>query len=510
MRRLERGIGTILLIFAFSNTIGQHVDPREAREHFKNQNYLAAIPVYEKCIKQDAENIEYYIEISQCFMRVNDDKTRAIAYLERAQSLDGGNKVVLEHLAMAYMYALRYEDAKTLLEALPSSAIIDKMIIDCDFAVEAMKSPVDVTFTNAGDNINSEYPDYYPFVSKDDQRVVFTSRRKGSKGKLEFDGYYPADIFMSNKEDDGWKPSVNKFTFNSAYDEIAVGISDDGTQLYIYIDNYVDKIEGDIFLSEIKNNKWPRATELGENVNSKDTEISCSVSSDGTILFFTSDRAGGRGGMDLYMTRLLPGDLGWGPAQPVGDNINTIGNEDFPTLSFDGKTLYFASNGLPGMGGYDIYKTEWNGEQNVWSEPENLGYPINGPEDNKVISFTEDMRHAYVSMWRVDSKGDLDIYRLTYNDVEASYATFMAQVYSGDSLNPIAQNAYISVEDQDFNLVADFFGNPNTGTVLMALQPGTYNLLIEADGVAMFEKEFTVMEFHTELPMVDVIFAPPE
>lgn len=509
MHRLERGIGIVVCLLITGIAFGQHYDPREAREHFKNQNYIAAIPIYQKVIKQDPEDIDLYIEISQCYMRINDDRTQAIAYLERAQSLDAKNTDVQHHLAQAYMYALRYDDALGILTSLPSTEDREKMITDCNFAVEAMKSPVDVTFTNAGESINSEYPDYYPFVSKDDQRIVFTSRRKGSKGKLEFDGYYPADIFMSNKEEDLWRTCSNKFAFNSAYDEIAVGISDDGTQLYVYIDNYVDKISGDIFLSEInKSNKWPRATILGEAVNSKDTEISCSVSGDGQIMFFTSDRDGGQGGMDLYMSRMLPGDLGWGPAQPVGDNINTAGDEDFPTLSFDGKTLYFTSNGLPGMGGFDIYKSTWDGEANVWSEPENLGYPINGPEDNKVISFTEDGRHAYVSMWRVDSKGDLDIYRLTYNEVEAEYATIMAQVFSGDSLNPIAENAYISVEDMDYNLVADFFGNPNTGMVLMALQPGTYYLLIEADGVEMFEKEFEVKEFHTQLPMLEVIFKP--
>ena len=499
----------ILVIFSvlLSNNSHAQVDPREAKEHFKNKNYLMAIPVYEKLIKKDPEDKDYLFNLAHCYLNTNIDKTLAIPHLEKLITLNRFDEEAYLMLGRAYMLNYEFDKAIEILEKYKKDAkrkheeSIAKMLEDCRTAKELIKFPHDITFENLGEEINSEYPDYQPFVSKDESILVFTTRRKENKGRMEFDGYYPSDVWYSEMKDGEFTKARQLKTVNSIYDEQVVGMTDDGQLLFIYLDHI--KEYGNIYYSEYKKGKYYRTKKYDESVNSDDIETSASISGDGNTLFFASNRKGGQGGLDLYMTRKLPtGD--WAIPQNLGDKINTPYNEDFPTLSSDGKTLYFTSDGHPGMGGYDLYKSEWDPIENTWSEPTNLGYPLNTPDDDKTISFTEDGESAYISALRPkEGLGDLDIYRVIFNDIAnppAMYAVTVALQGSEDELIP---DAFIMAYDENDEVVGEYSSNPTNSTYTIVLRPGKYTLEIETMDGKIHTENFYVTAFDAEKTLND-------
>ncbi len=125
----------------------------------------------------------------------------------------------------------------------------------------------------------------------------------------------------------------------------------------------------------------------------------------------------------------------WSKAVNLGDTINTEFDEDFPQIAPDGKTLYFASTGHVGMGGFDLFKCTWDNKTNTFSKPLNIGYPINTPDDNKTISFSKSGRYAYMHDARDGGFGDLDVYKVTFLDVPAPYATYIGHVFNKDTVD---------------------------------------------------------------------------
>ena len=162
---------------------------------------------------------------------------------------------------------------------------------------------------------------------------------------------------------------------NGNYDEQCVGLSADGTWMTVYVDNI--STAGEIMFSAYnKSFAKPIAFDGLENNINNGFETAGSLSPDGNTLFFASEREGGQGGTDLFMVRKLPNGK-WSMASNLGGVVNTIWGEDFPYMAPDGKTLYFSSEGHNSMGGYDLFYTIWNQENNTWSTPKNLGFPLN-------------------------------------------------------------------------------------------------------------------------------------
>jgi hypothetical protein len=221
-------------------------------------------------------------------------------------------------------------------------------------------------------------------------------------------------------------------------------------------------------------------------------EISCSRSTDGKTLIFSSNRPRGKGGYDIYMTRKLPNG-NWGNTQNV-ESLNTAGDEEYPSLSPDGKTLYFSSNGHYGMGGMDLYKVTWNPEDNTWGAPENLGYPLNTPDDEKTICFPSDYKHAYVSACREGGFGDLDIYRVTFNDVLLNPALYQTTILDELTAEKIMDGRITIFNDQS-DRIGVFKPNKNNGVFTITLDPGIYSVDIEMPGYPLKNISWTVSEF---------------
>jgi hypothetical protein len=474
------------------------IDPADAKEHFSHNNFLFAIPAYKQLLKQEPNNPEYNYKIGICYLYTNINKSLAIPYLETASKAPKAEKQVLYHLGLAYQYASRFDDAiktyteyKTGLKGVELEKI-DHQIESCENGKEYVKHPVNVTFQNLGKEINSEFPDYYPFVTANESFIVFTSRRKDNVGgQVEMDGYYSSDIYMSLPVNDVWtKPKNMGGTVNTRYDESAVGLTPDGQTMLMYID-HIDSL-GNIYSSLSKAGVFQRMKKLNSNVNS-DFETAGSITPDGNIIFFASKRDEGMGETDIYMSRKLPNGM-WAKAQNLGSVVNTKYNEDFPQIAPDGKTLYFSSKGHAGMGDYDLFQSTWNEEENTWTAPKNLGYPINSAGDDRSISFTQDNRVAYISAVREGGFGDLDLYRVKFNDAEDKTTVLQGYINTSDSAKNVS--SIVTVRDLKNKDAAELSYNPNsaTGKFIMALPPSKYEITVEADGYKTLTDVFFIFD----------------
>lgn len=492
MNTTKQYILVFVSLFVLSFTYGQRADPADAAEHFKFGNFIDALPVYKKLIEKDPKNAEYPYKAGLCILLTERDKSGAVKFLETADQMNADPDVKF-YLAKAYHYNLNLDEAlETFNEYIKTGSGTKQGEVDREMEIvknaqKLIQVPVDVTFENAGDKINSEYPDYYPFVTPNESFIVFTSRRKA--GTREFDGYYPSAIYYS--------PVINgefitakkgNSMINSTYDDQAVGLSYNADKLYIYFDDIKNK--GDIYESDVKDFKFRKKVKMGENVNSKGFESAATISADGNTLFFASHREGGLGGKDIYMTRKLPTGE-WALPQNLGENINTKYDEDFPNLFYDGSTLYFSSKGHNSIGGYDYFKSNWDSENNTWSKPENLGYPLNTTRDDICISFTEDQRHAYISAWRKDSKGFQDIYKVTFNELGEQQSIFKSQIVEMGGTEPI-KDAFVIVTNDRTMEEYNYTPNSNNGSFIIAVPPGSYTVMIDAPGYAPLTENMMV------------------
>ncbi len=475
----------------------RHYEMSDGDEHFNHQNYTMALPIYKEVLKQDKNNKDVQYKIAQCYLNTYFNKSEAIRYLEAVTKDDKYNSEAWLLLGEAYRIANRLDDAAKAFtrykEKEPKKkAEADRQIQICDNARQLMQNPINVSFTNLGKDINSEFADYYPWISQDESFLAFTTRRKGqSASRLEMDGYYASDVYTSQVENGHWAKAQNAGPkINTSLDEQVVGLKADASEMLIYID-HIDKF-GDIYVSTKKNGAWQKIVPLPEMINKK-FEHAASVSADGNTLFFVRQESKEEN-TDIYMVRKLPNG-NWGDPQKLSDKINSPFNEDFPYLSTDGQTLYFSSEGHNTMGGYDLFKSHWNQEDNTWSEAENLGYPVNTTDDDRSISLTPDNRVGYISAMRPNGIGDLDLYRIKFNDVDQKLTLFLGAVMLGDSASqPTEYNITITAVNKSNNEEYSFVPNHTNGRFVIALPAGNYELTVSAEGYASTTDKLSVSD----------------
>jgi len=348
-------------------------------------------------------------------------------------------------------------------------------------AMELTKNPVGVKVTNLGSTINTKYSEYCPVVSADGQVLIFTSRREGgtSDAKDE-DGNYYDDIYVCQRQANGnWgKPQSIGPNINSAGHEAAIGLSPNGQLLFIYKD---DNGDGNIYFSEKKGAEWTQPQRMGSDINTTSWETHATTNATQDMLVFVSNRSqGGYGGRDLWYCKKLPNGE-WGLALNMGSVINTQYEEDSPFISADGQTLIFSSQGHTSMGGFDIFRSEFQDGQ--WSIPENIGYPINTSEDDVFFTLTPDGRTAYYSSRMDGGFGDSDLYKLRL-EVKKSNAVAVARgVMKVPAMAYADIKAKIIVTDEGGAQIGTYRPNAGTGYYVLVLKPGeSYKVTYEADG----------------------------
>jgi hypothetical protein len=474
----------------------------DADEHFDNGNYLFAIPAYRAELKKDPDNLKAKFRLGICYLNTRVSRDEAIPYLEDAAKQPKMDADIWLYLGKAYQVnnlidkaIASYERFKTLKPKFAAEA--DRYIAQCRNAQKFMAKPANVSLQNLGKQINSEEPDYNPFLDREEMFLVFTSRRRENVGgkKIEVDGYRSSDIYQSAIDNGQWQQARNSGRgVNTNLDEQVVGLSADGLEMYVYLD-HIEKF-GDIYVSA-------RREESGEFLKPKPLEIpemeqietSGCVNEDGTLLVF-SRRKTPADNSDLYLARKLPNGK-WGIPVRLPDNINSPYNEDNPFISHDGKTLYFASDGHNAMGGYDLFKCGWDQKNNTYSDPVNLGYPINSTDDDRSICVTADNRIAYISAYRPNGFGDLDLYRVRFNEKEPVIALYTGKVFMGDTAlanQPKDYAVTIIATNTESNFELTFVPHPKTGRFVLAMPAGVYEITCQSRGYLKFMEKITVTD----------------
>jgi len=499
MKWLEKWAVLLCSFFICNISFGQGTE-KEAKEFYNKANYPKAIEIYTRLLEKDSMNYGRNYKTGVSYLRSNIDKTKAIRYFERAMLSYQRKPAVFYNLARAYHLNNQFDKAIEMYnmynveDAFGKKRVeTEKLIESCYYARELIKLPRPVKFINLGPMVNSPFPDYHPHVSKDGTTLVYTSRRSGTP---EANGIYPADVMSSQFVKEKFKKAQSAGSdINSSQNEQAVGLSDDGNTVFISR----DEIKGVGNLYWFKRVK--RDFEDGQIVPEIGT--SACLSEDGRTMYFASNRPKGYGGLDLYITRILP-DGKWGIPQNMGPNINTSKDEDMPALSTDGNKLYFSSNGYPSMGGFDIYYSAWDADNSTWSLPHNIGYPINTPDDNHNITFSNDGKFSYVSALRKEGLGDLDIYKIEMNTDRPMYSLLRVKVtHEGEPTETAEGEPIISARDTIFvsspepkkSRPAMYLPNPNTGYYTIILQPGRYVMEISSKNFQKYNEVIFLSEY---------------
>lgn len=331
----------------------------------------------------------------------------------------------LYHLASCYHHQGDIEEAKKYyqlyIDKAPKKAALrgfsELALIQCEKTEVATDKSSSVQIRNIGESINTEAPEYSPAVSLDGSALYFTSRRlwEDSSNAEYIDprtDTYLEDIYVSYKDFDGaWETPIRLENSQPNQNEATISVSSDERKLYTYNDLTGN---GDIYYSDFQNGRFNDLQKFDmEGVNTDSWEPHISVTPDGNTIYFVSDRKEGMGGRDIYRITKLP-DGSWSEPYNLGAPINSAYDEDAPFIAVDNKTLYFASNNENSIGGFDIFVSVCD-DMGVWSAPINMGTPINSTGDDLYYTTTSDGRYAYITSFRADGKGEKDIYEIEDN-----------------------------------------------------------------------------------------------
>ena len=392
-----------------------------------NSDLSYALTHYTKADSFNHYSADLNYKMGICFLN-STQKFKALPYLEFANKFntDGERFEDMDlYLGQAYQLASEWDKAIEHYKAYKATLgendkaqrfYLNKKIRECVTGKELYTNPDRVWIDNLGENINSKYPDFGPVISADNRVLFFTSRRPGGVGDITDEtGYNMEDIYYSEREFGGeWQPAKNIGPpINTESHDATIGIAPDGKSLFVY--KSVSRKDGNITIAKQNDDgTWSETTELGDAINTKNHESAATLSFDEKTLFFVSDRPGGLGGHDIYMSTWDEEKKDWGEAKNLGPTINTKFEEKGVFFHPDNKSLYFSSEGHNTMGGLDIFKTEYDAETGEWSKPENIGAPINTPDDDVYFVVSGNERYAYYSSFREGGFGEKDIYQITF------------------------------------------------------------------------------------------------
>jgi len=489
-------------------------------------NIDRAIFLYLAAHKFNPNNAQLNYRIALSYLK-GQHKSSAVNYIETAVALNPAAAAdAYLWLGRAYQYNYQFDKAIETYEAYKSKLFardaviirtIEKYINECKTAKTLVASPMRVFIDNITE-LNTQHSEYGPVISADESVIMFTSGREDTTGGGRDEEGYFEDIYISSRIGEKWGRVTNPGKpLNTDGHDAAIGLSNDGQRLFVYR----SENGGDIYESRLKGDNWSSPKSIGSKINSKYHESQASLSYDGNTLYFISDRPGGFGGHDIYKsTRDAKGN--WGEPENLGPTINTEYEELCVFIHPDGKTLYFSSQGHNTMGGYDIFKSVY--ENGRWSKPENLGYPINTPDDDLFFTLSANSRHGYFSSAREGGKGGQDLYLITFLGPEKQLIVNSEDFLIAYQSNPISEKvieaivelptanltllkgvirdektknpleATINVFDNSKNMViASLESNSKTGRYLVSLPSGiNYGISVKAEGYLFHSENFDI------------------
>jgi len=326
----------------------------------------------------------------------------------------------------------------------------NRRILECNNAKDIIDRPAQYSINPLNDGVNSQWPDYAPVINREETIMIFTSRRQEGNlsNDVDQDNFYFEDVFISRRNSDGtWGQAENIGPpINTEYHDANIALSNDGNRLYLYKDTNM----GDIFYSDYDGQSWSEPKYLSNRINSSIySENSVSETSSSDVIIYTSDRPGGEGGVDIYYC-VKDRDGNWYKSKSLGPVINTKYDDDSPFLAADGKTLYFSSSGHKGYGGYDIFRSVYDSARQEWSEPENLGYPVNTPDDEIYFQISKDGRRGYFASVREGGVGFTDIFQVRYHGSKGKQPVILLTDEQHSDLSEEEEEAIVQQEKAEF------------------------------------------------------------
>ncbi|GAA4440627.1 OmpA family protein [Pontibacter saemangeumensis] len=393
---------------------------RTANKFFNKENYRAALPAYEEVLAKDPDNAQALYRAGISYLTF--DKEKAADYLYRAQKLKPNIDKELHYWLgrvdhINYRFDSAIEHFQAYQKEIPRRneyrrEEVAQLIQHARNAKREVANPKDVFVRNLGGTVNTAFSEHSPVISSDYNYLLFTSRSEASTGgKAAQDGEYFEDIFETNRlgEDEWEKPRIVSGALNSPGHDASIQLFDNDTKLLLYqsVNN------GDIMVSERQSDgSWGAPKSISDKVNTRDFESDAYITPDGKTLYYSTSHYSENGDLDLYMIQ-RDNNGNWGTPKSLGRAINTPFDEDSPFLASDG-TLYYSSRGNNSMGGYDIFAARYDSVANRRGRPENLGAPINTPDDDTYYRLAPDGSYAYLSSYRIGGYGEKDIYTINY------------------------------------------------------------------------------------------------
>ncbi len=338
---------------------------------------------------------------------------------------------------------------------------------------------------NMGDSINTSVSEYFPTISLDGNHLMFTRRVNGMN----------EDFYESDRLANGWtKAKPLGGNINSSFNEGALNISQDGQWLIFTGCNFPNGFGScDLFISYKTDDGWSAPENLGPNFNTEFFESAPSLSPDKRDLYFTSDRPGGYGGNDIYVSHRNENGH-WSPPENMGPTINTSGDESWPFIHADNSTLYFTSSGLPGYGGTDLFlvRKKANGE---WGVPENLGYPINTIDNEGSLVVAADGKTAYYASDRADTRGQLDLYTFELRSDIRPAKTFWVKGKVYDKKTGKGLPSSVELGDLKNKRIVSKLQTDETGNYLTTLPVGDdYAFNVNRKGYLFYSANFKLTD----------------
>lgn len=504
----------------------------EATFLFQNREFSRAYVLFDKLYTKNPKIVDYKFKLGICCISYPEKKARAIEIFEDLKRADKDkDKVVDYYLGKAYHVNYRFADAIKNFEVFVASRGTkvkedDKPLVEdaqlcienCKNGIKLIDKKVIADIQNIGSPINTEEVEGVPVITADESIMIFTYAGKKSTGgrlneelKPDENGEYHEDIFMSTKKTDStWNEPTAINSLNTKGNDAAVAISPDGSILFTFSSN---NDLGDLYMSSLIGNDWTKPVRLNKNINTEAWEGSCSMTADGRYLYFASERKDGLGGRDIYVSEKVNGD--WGPATNLGPNINTKYDEDAPFIHPDGITLFFSSKGHSSIGGYDIMFSVKR--DNEWTEPINMGIPLNTTEDDRyyVINAKGDKGFFSSDRGGTGGKGKQDIYMVQPGILgeKPIVAMLKGTIYGDDKPieakievykvtgNTQAQMTQAEIEQANLTginkngkvIIGPYYSNSKSGKYLFALSPGfVYKIRASAEGYDPIEEEFDI------------------
>jgi len=473
-------------------------------------------------------------KIAVCYYNIPSEKLMAVSYIEKAIKLNPTVDPMVNYFAgRLFHLSSRWDEAIAAYRSYQTTLNIDpvknrdkiadmnRKIAECINGKEYVKNPQRVFIDNLGKTVNSMDPEFSPMITADESVMLFTSRRSTTTGgKKDQDNQFFEDLYKTEMVNGAWTSPVNMGKpVNSEDHDATAGLSPDGQRLYVYRPTK----GGDIYESVLKGSMWSEPERMNKNINSDSHESTVSLSGDGKKLYFISDKKeeGAIGHRDIWYSTMDEKGK-WGKSVNLGPGINTIYGEEGVFVHPDGKTIYFSSQGHKSMGGYDVFKIVF--ENGKWSEPINLGYPINGPDDDVFFVISASGKHGYFASNKSDGFGEKDIYKITFLGAEKPLAISNEDNLLAGRTQPVKQvqaqqpvaitTAQITilkgtitdinskkplgatielVDNERKEVIATFTANSATGKYLVSLPSGkNYGIAVKMDGYLFHSENFDI------------------